>query len=60
MKPVDKPEVKVECLESSNVNLVKEMAEMIEVNRSFETYQKVIHTLSEEDKLSTSRVGRIG
>ena len=46
-------------LELSNVNLIREMAEMIEINRSFENYQKIIQTLSELDKLSVSRIGRL-
>jgi flagellar basal-body rod protein FlgG len=46
-------------LELSNVNMIREMAEMIEINRSFENYQKIIQTLSELDKLSVSRIGRL-
>jgi len=60
MTQIDKPKISVECVESSNVNIVKEMASMIDTHRLFETYQKIIQTLSEEDKLSTSRIGRIG
>jgi flagellar basal-body rod protein FlgG len=60
MKKIEKPSIARGSVESSNVNIVKEMAEMIDIHRSFETYQKIIQTLSEEDKLSTGRVGRIG
>lgn len=46
-------------LEASNVNAVKEMVEMIDVNRSFEAYQKIIQTMSEMDKISTNRLGKL-
>jgi flagellar basal body rod protein FlgG len=46
-------------IERSNVNIVREMMDLIEVNRSFEYYQKIIHTLTEMDKMSVSRVGRL-
>lgn len=60
MKKIEKPSIAPGSVELSNVNIVKEMAEMIDTHRSFETYQKIIQTLSDEDKLSTGRVGRIG
>jgi flagellar basal-body rod protein FlgF len=46
-------------IEMSNVNIIREMADMISVQRSFEAYQKIIQSQSELDKLSTSRVGHI-
>ena len=46
-------------LELANVNAIKEMADMIDIQRSFESYQKVIQTIQDLDKLSTSRVGRL-
>lgn len=46
-------------LELSNVQAIKEMVEMISIQRSFESYQKVIQTISEQNKLSTSRVGKL-
>ena len=46
-------------LETSNVNAMKEMVEMIDGHRSFESYQKIIQTMSDLDKLSTSRIGRL-
>jgi flagellar basal-body rod protein FlgF len=47
-------------LEASNVNAIKEMIEMIDLQRSaFETYQKVTLTLSDFDKISTSRIGKL-
>lgn len=59
MKKLEKPNIASGFIELSNVNVVKEMTEMISINRSFEMYQKIIQTLSEQDKLSTSRIGRI-
>ena len=60
MKKVEKPNVSSGVIELSNVNVIKEMAEMININRSFEAYSKIIQTLSEQDKLSTGRIGRVG
>ena len=59
IKKVDKPNIAWGSIELSNVNVVKEMTEMIDINRTFETYQKIIQTLSDLDKLSTGRIGRI-
>jgi flagellar basal-body rod protein FlgF len=59
IKKVEKPDISSGFIELSNVNIVKEMAAMIDINRSFETYQKIIQTQSELDKLSSGRVGRI-
>ncbi len=46
-------------LETSNVNAMKEMVEMIDGHRSFEAYQKIIQTMADLDKISTSRLGRL-
>lgn len=46
-------------LEMSNVNSVREMTDMMEIQRSFETYQKVILTLQDMDKISTNRIGKL-
>jgi flagellar basal-body rod protein FlgG len=59
MKNMEKPEIKSRQLEMSNVNAIREMVEMIDIQRSFETYQKVIHTMTDLDKLATSRVGKL-
>jgi flagellar basal-body rod protein FlgG len=59
MKALEKPEIKSRQLEMSNVNAIREMAEMIDIQRSFETYQKVIHTMTDLDKLATSRIGKL-
>jgi flagellar basal-body rod protein FlgF len=59
IKKVDKPNILAGNIEFSNVNVISEMAEMINIHRSFETYQRIIQQLTEQDKLSTSRVGRV-
>lgn len=59
IKKVDKPNISSGLIELSNVNVISEMAEMINIHRSFETYQKIIQQLTDQDKLSTSRVGRV-
>ena len=46
-------------LELANVSAIKEMADMIDIQRSFESYQKVMQTIQDLDKLSTGRVGRL-
>jgi len=46
-------------LETSNVNAMKEMVEMIDVNRSFEAYQKIIQTMTDLDKIATGRLGKL-
>jgi len=40
----ERPKVRQGFLEGSNVNVVTEMVQMIEVNRSYEANQKVIQT----------------
>lgn len=46
-------------LEMSNVNAVREMTDMMDIQRTFETYQKVILTLQDMDKISTNRIGKL-
>lgn len=46
-------------LELSNVEAIREMVEMINIQRTFESYQKVIQTISEQDKMSTNRIGKL-
>ncbi|MDA3833866.1 MAG: flagellar basal-body rod protein FlgF [Spirochaetales bacterium] len=46
-------------LELSNVQAIREMVEMINIQRTFESYQKAIQTISEQDRSSTTRVGRL-
>ena len=44
-------------LEAANVNVVEEMVNMIETQRSFEAYQKTIQTTQQADKQAISKVG---
>jgi flagellar basal body rod protein FlgG len=59
VKKMDRPDIASGTIELSNVNVINEMANMIEIHRSFETYQKIIQTLADQDKLSVSRIGRV-
>lgn len=59
MKNLEKPEVSSRHLELANVNVIREMVDMIDIQRSFEFYQKVIQTIADLDKLSTGRVGKL-
>lgn len=59
LKQIEKSKISSGFIELSNVNIIKEMAEMIDIQRSFETYQKVIQTLADDDKLSVGRIGRV-
>jgi len=52
-------EIKQGFLERANVNAIQEMVEMITIQRSLESYQKVIQTISEQDKMATNRIGRL-
>lgn len=58
-KKVEKPKIVQGVLEMSNVNPIREMVDLIDIQRSFEVYQRVIQTISEEEKTATSRVGRL-
>jgi flagellar basal-body rod protein FlgG len=55
----EKPSVQAGHLELSNVQAMKEMVDMIEIHRSVEAYLKIMQTVSEQDKLSVSRLGRL-
>ncbi len=46
-------------VEASNVEVVTEMVNMIEVNRQFEAYQKVIQTSDTVDREAIQKVGKI-
>lgn len=52
-------QVRSGCLELSNVQVIREMVEMINIQRTFESYQKTIQTIDEQDKASTSRIGKL-
>jgi flagellar basal-body rod protein FlgF len=55
----DNPVVRQGHIELSNVQVVKEMADMVGIHRSVEVYQKVIQTMGDQDKLATSQIGRV-
>lgn len=47
------------ALEMSNVEVVGEMAQMINTFRSYESYQKVIQAVQDMDSKTTTQVGRV-
>jgi flagellar basal-body rod protein FlgG len=51
--------IKQGFLETSGVNGVRTMTEMIDVLRGYESYQKVIHFLNDVSKKSINEVGRL-
>ena len=59
MRVEEEPTVQSGCLEGSNVQVITEMTRMIDIQRSFELYQKVMQTLQDMDKLSTTRLGKL-
>jgi flagellar basal-body rod protein FlgF len=59
LKAMDKANIQPGFLELSNVNVVREMADMITINRLFETYQKMILTLQDQDKMAVNRIGKL-
>ena len=50
--PADRVSVRQSCLEMSNVNIVEELVQMIELQRAYTTHQKAIQTMDE----ATSKV----
>ena len=59
VKIKDSPQIISNSVELSNVNAVQQMVTMIEIQRTMETYQKLIQTITDQDKISTTRVGRL-
>jgi flagellar basal-body rod protein FlgF len=53
------PLVRQGHIEISNVQVVREMTDMIDTHRSVEIYQKVIQITADQDKLATSQIGRL-
>lgn len=47
-------------LEQSNVEVVREMTEMVTVNRQYESFQKLIQTIDELNGKAVSEVGKVG
>ena len=58
-RPFEQGEVRQGYLESSNVNPVREMVQMIEAIRTFENQQKVIHAFDSAQKSAVNDVGRL-
>ncbi|GFK92705.1 Flagellar basal-body rod protein FlgG [Fundidesulfovibrio magnetotacticus] len=58
-QPVDRSKTSVYqgYLEQANVNVVSEMVAMIEVQRSFEAYTKIISSTQEMDQQASTKVG---
>lgn len=59
LKTLDKPDLASGYLELANVQAIKEMVAMIDIQHSFETYQKAIQTIADLDRLSVNRVGKL-
>lgn len=53
------PKIQQGFLEGSNVNIVSEMTEMIDLQRAYQSQQKAIQTSDDIDQQSTSRVGKL-
>lgn len=56
--PADNVTVVQGYLESGNVEVVSEMVNMIDTHRTFEAYQKVMHTTQQANQKVISEVGR--
>lgn len=57
--PADGTQVRQGYLEQSNVNVMEEMVQMIQVQRNYESYQKVIQMLDEIDSRAINDVGKL-
>ena len=51
--------VKQGYLEMSNINVVKEMVEMITISRAYQAGQKVINTIDETLEKAANKVGTV-
>ncbi len=58
-KPERNPEIQSGYIESSNVQAIKEMVKLIDIQRSFEFYQKLIQTVQDQNRLSTNSIGQL-
>lgn len=52
--------IKQGYLEMANVNAIKELTEMMGVLRAYESYQKIIQTLTEANSKAINQVGKTG
>lgn len=59
-QPVQEASVEQGYLEAPNVQIVTEMVNMIETQRAFEAYQKVIQNTNETDMKAVNKVGTPG
>lgn len=57
--PAEGTQVRQSMLEFSNVNVVKEMVEMIQVQRNYESYRKILQFLDEIDSRLFNETGRL-
>jgi flagellar basal-body rod protein FlgG len=57
--PAPNPRLAIGMLEGSNVNIVREMVEMIEHLRAYETHQKAIHSQDETLARALNEIARI-
>jgi flagellar basal-body rod protein FlgG len=53
-------EVRQGHLEQSNVEVVREMTNMVTTNRSYESFQKLMQTIDELNTKAVTEVGKIG
>lgn len=58
-KEIENIKIKQGFLETSGVNGVRTMTEMIDVLRGYESYQKVIHFLNDVSKKSINDIGKL-
>ena len=59
VKDAEGVKIRMGYLETSNVNSIKVMVEMIDISRSYESYQKTIQFLNDATKKSINEVGRL-
>jgi len=59
LRPLRDAEIRSGHLELSNVQALREMIDMVDLQRSIETYQKVILTIGDQDRMAASRVGKV-
>ncbi len=58
-QPVQNVRVQQGFLETSNVNPIEEMTNMIVTMRGFEAYQKIIQSIDEADEQAVNAIGRL-
>ncbi|MEN8258385.1 MAG: flagellar basal-body rod protein FlgF [Thermodesulfobacteriota bacterium] len=58
-EPAQNFSVKQGYLEKSNVSTMKELTAMIDINRAYQTQQRLVRTIDDMDDKAISRVGRL-